>query len=68
MEFIQEKCIFHDGLYEKVIMITDGELKAINIVGDAFHPEWNYEITPAIGINHRLSEVRPTRPSKCEGI
>ena len=32
--------------YEKGIKISDAELAAVNIVGDAFHPDWNYTIHP----------------------
>jgi hypothetical protein len=32
--------------YPKKIEVTDGELAAVNITPDPFHPEWNYTITP----------------------
>jgi hypothetical protein len=32
--------------YPKGIKVTDKEMEAINIIGDAFHPEWNYTISP----------------------
>ena len=32
--------------YPKGIKITDAELAAVNLTGDAFHPEWNYTINP----------------------
>jgi len=34
------------GHYEKGIKVTDAELAAVNIVGDEFHPDWNYTIHP----------------------
>jgi Rhodopirellula transposase DDE domain len=34
------------GEYVKGIKVTDGELAAVNIVRDEFHPDWNYEIRP----------------------
>ena len=34
------------GEYEKGIKVTDGELAAVNIVRDEFHPDWNYTIHP----------------------
>jgi hypothetical protein len=34
------------GEYVKAIKVTDAELAAVNIVRDAFHPDWNYEIQP----------------------
>ena len=32
--------------YEKGIKVTDAEMDALDITGDAFHPEWNYTIRP----------------------
>jgi hypothetical protein len=32
--------------YEKGIKVTDAEMEALDITGDAFHPEWNYSIRP----------------------
>jgi hypothetical protein len=32
--------------YEKGIKVTDAEMEALDIKGDAFHPEWNYTIRP----------------------
>ena len=32
--------------YEKGIKVSNAEMKALNITGDRFHPEWNYKITP----------------------
>jgi transposase len=32
--------------YPKGIKITDAQLAAVNLTGDAFHPEWNYTINP----------------------
>ena len=33
--------------YPKGIKITDAQLTAVNLTGDAFHPEWNYTINPS---------------------
>ena len=30
----------------KGIKISDDELASVNIIGDAFHPDWNYTILP----------------------
>ncbi|MGO9974205.1 MAG: ISAzo13-like element transposase-related protein, partial [Solirubrobacteraceae bacterium] len=30
----------------KGIKVSDAELAAVNIVRDAFHPDWNYTIHP----------------------
>ena len=35
-----------DGTYPNKIKVPDAELKAINLHGDEFHPEWNYRIKP----------------------
>ena len=32
--------------YPKGIKVSDAEIGALNITGDAFHPEWNYNIAP----------------------
>ena len=32
--------------YEKGVKVSDAEMAALNIKGDAFHPEWNYTIKP----------------------
>ena len=32
--------------YPKAITVSDEQLAAVNLAGDAFHPEWNYTITP----------------------
>jgi hypothetical protein len=32
--------------YEKGIKVSDAEMKALNIKGDAFHPERSYTIRP----------------------
>jgi Rhodopirellula transposase DDE domain len=35
-----------DGTYPDKIKVPDAELKAVNLHGDKFHPEWNYTIKP----------------------
>ena len=37
--------------YEKGIKVTKAEMKALDIQGDAFHPEWNYTIRPRSAAN-----------------
>ncbi len=37
-----------EGVYPKAIQVTDEELAAVRLVGDAFHPEWNYTIKPSL--------------------
>ncbi len=34
--------------YPKGIKVSDDEMASINIKGDAFHPEWNYTISPRV--------------------
>ncbi len=34
--------------YPKKIQISDDQLAAVRLTGDAFHPEWNYTITPSL--------------------
>jgi transposase len=33
--------------YPKGVEVSDAELAAVSLVGDPFHPEWNYTITPS---------------------
>jgi hypothetical protein len=35
-------------VYEKGIKISDAEMKRLNILRDAFHPEWNYAVIPRL--------------------
>jgi Rhodopirellula transposase DDE domain len=35
-----------DGTYPDKINVPDTEIKAVNLHGDKFHPEWNYTIKP----------------------
>ena len=41
--------------YEKGIKVTDAEMDALDITGDAFHPEWNYTIRPRSNLANRSS-------------
>jgi Rhodopirellula transposase DDE domain len=40
------RCELGANTYMKGIKVTDAEMAALNITGDAFHPEWNYTIAP----------------------
>ena len=42
-------------LYEKGRKVTDEEMAGLNVVRNAFHPEWNYSILPRTG--GRLDEA-----------
>jgi hypothetical protein len=35
-----------DGNYPDKIKVPDTEIKAVNLHGAKFHPEWNYTIKP----------------------
>jgi hypothetical protein len=39
-------CVLDERTYEKGIKVSDAEMAALDITGDAFHPEWNYTIKP----------------------
>ena len=39
-----------DGTYPNAIQVSDQQLAAVQLTGDAFHPEWNYRIA---GINRQ---------------
>ena len=40
------RCEFDTNAYAKGIKVSDAEMATLNIKGDAFHPEWNYTISP----------------------
>lgn len=40
------RCELDTRIYPKGIKVTDAERATLNIKGDAFHPEWNYTISP----------------------
>ncbi len=40
------RCELDANSYEKGVKVSDAEMAALNIEGDAFHPEWNYTIKP----------------------
>ena len=43
---LKVECALDTRTYAKGIKVSDAEMVSINIVGDAFHPEWNYTIKP----------------------
>jgi hypothetical protein len=43
---LKVEAVLDPAVYEKGIKIRDAEMKILNILGDAFHPEWNYAIIP----------------------
>jgi hypothetical protein len=44
---LRVECAIDPHTYEKGVKVTDAEFDAIHLVGDAFHPEWNYSILPS---------------------
>jgi len=40
------RCELDENTYAKGVKVSDAEMAALNISGDAFHPEWNYTIAP----------------------
>jgi hypothetical protein len=45
---LKVECALDTRTYEKGIKISDAEMEMLNIVGDDFHPEWNYTIKPRL--------------------
>ena len=43
---LKVECVLDERIYEKGIKVSDTEMKALDIAGDKFHPEWNYTIKP----------------------
>jgi Rhodopirellula transposase DDE domain len=43
---LKVEAVLDTTVYEKGIKIRDAEMKCLEIRGDAFHPEWNYAVTP----------------------
>jgi hypothetical protein len=43
---LKVECLLDERTYEKGIKVSDAEMAALDIAGDAFHPEWNYTIKP----------------------
>ena len=39
-------CDLDPNLYPKGIKVSDQEMATLNLTRDAFHPEWNYKISP----------------------
>jgi hypothetical protein len=40
------RCELDTNAYEKGIKVSDAELATLNLQRDAFHPDWNYTISP----------------------
>jgi hypothetical protein len=48
---LKVECVLDTRTYEKGIHVSDAEMEMLNIVGDDFHPEWNYTISPRPAAN-----------------
>jgi Rhodopirellula transposase DDE domain len=42
------RCELDTGTYPKGIQVSKEEMASLNITGDAFHPEWNYTVSPRV--------------------
>jgi transposase len=42
------KAVLDENTYKTGKKITDEQLKSLNIVGNEFHPEWNYKMIPKL--------------------
>jgi hypothetical protein len=42
------RCELDTRIYPKGVKIEDTDMATLNIKGDAFHPEWNYTISPRV--------------------
>lgn len=43
---LEVQAVLDENTYDKGKKITDTEFQALHIIGDEFHPEWNYTIKP----------------------
>jgi hypothetical protein len=43
---LKVECALDTRTYKKGIKVGNAEMAQLNIIGDAFHPQWNYTITP----------------------
>ena len=43
---LKVECEIDTRTYQKGIKISNAEMKALELIGDEFHPEWNYTIKP----------------------
>jgi hypothetical protein len=43
---LKVECALDTRTYEKGNKVSNAEMEALNITGDAFHPDWNYTIRP----------------------
>ena len=48
---LKVECALDTRIYEKGVKVSAAEMAALNIVGEDFHPEWNYAINPRLPSN-----------------
>jgi hypothetical protein len=48
---LKVECALDTRTYQKGIKVSDAEMATLNIVGDDFHPEWNYTLNPRLSPN-----------------
>ncbi len=44
-------CVLDERSYDKGIKVSNAEMAALNMIGDDFHPEWNYTFKPRRQLN-----------------
>jgi hypothetical protein len=48
---LKVECALDTRAYEKGIKVSTAEMATLNIMGEDFHPEWNYIIKPRLPSN-----------------
>ena len=43
---LRVECALDLRTYQKGIKVSDAEMQSLEIIGDTFHPEWNYTVRP----------------------
>ena len=43
---LKVECALDTRTYHKGLKVSDVQMASLNITGDAFHPEWNYTVSP----------------------
>ena len=47
---LEVQAVLDENEYESGLEIGEAVIAGLNIVGDTFHPEWNYTISPRLGL------------------
>jgi Rhodopirellula transposase DDE domain len=48
---LKVECALDTRTYEKGIKVSAAEMATLNIIGEHFHPEWNYTVKPRLQPN-----------------